>query len=497
MGKYLDPRADLTFKKVFADHKDLMISFLNAMLPLPDDGQVTSIEYLPFELIPTMPMKKDTIVDVRCEDQRRRQFIVEMQMIWTADFFKRVLFNSSKAYVKQLKSGEGYSDLQPVYSLNLINEAFLHDTDEWYHDYGLMEFKYPGHVIEDMHVIFIELPKFKPHSFTEKKMTALWLRFLTEIDGDTKIAPKELLENPETRKALDIVEESAYSDAQMAGYDHVPEMVVVCHLRATDNAAGDYLRYMGLQIRPVYGPFYEGAKVKGVSVTNVSMNDAYVKVTFEGGYADASEIGLCYATTSSVDPDQNNKVTAEAADIAEDGTYTFHVSNLDPNTTYYFAGYIVCQRQRSLGATSYLKTKAKFPIAEMVDLGLSVKWAKWNIGASSEDEYGSYIAWGDPTGEDQSFDNSHYPNAYSDISGTKYDVATTQWGDKWRIPTPDEWKELDGLTKELVTLNNGNIVFKVTAKNGNYIYLPRGGFQTRKGKQDVNTGADYWTSKNT
>ena len=268
-------------------------------------------------------------------------------------------------------------------------------------------------------------------------------------------------------------------------------------LHATDNATGDYLRYMGLQIRPVYGPFYEGAKVKGVSVTNVSMNDAYVKVTFEGGYADASKIGLCYGTTSSVDPDQNNKVTAEAADIAEDGTYTFHVSNLDPNTTYYFAGYIVCQGQRSLGATSYLKTKAKFPVAEMVDLGLSVKWAKWNIGASSEDEYGSYIAWGDPTGEDQSFDNSHYPNAYSDISGTKYDVATTQWGDKWRMPTPDEWKELDGLTKQLVTLNNGNKVFKVTAKNGNYIYLPRGGYQTRKGKQDVNTGADYWTSKNT
>lgn len=227
MGKYLDPRADLTFKKVFADHKDLMISFLNALLPLPDDGQVTSIEYLPFELIPTMPLKKDTIVDVRCEDQRRRQFIVEMQMIWTADFFKRVLFNSSKAYVKQLRSGEDYSDLQPVYSLNLINEAFLHDTDEWYHDYGLMEFKYPGHVIEDMHVIFIELPKFKPHSFTEKKMTALWLRFLTEIDEDTRIAPKELMENPETRKALDIVEESAYSDAQMAYYDHFWDMVSV------------------------------------------------------------------------------------------------------------------------------------------------------------------------------------------------------------------------------------------------------------------------------
>ena len=227
MGKYLNPRADLTFKKVFADHKDLMISFLNALLPLPDDGQVTDIEYLPFELIPSMPLKKDTIVDVRCEDQQKRQFIVEMQMIWTADFFKRVLFNSSKAYVKQLKKGEDYEDLQPVYSLNLINEAFLNDTDEWYHDYGLVEFYFPDHVIEDMHVIFIELPKFKPHSYKDKKMMVLWLRFLTEIDEDTKVAPKELMENPETRKALDIVEESAYSDAQMAYYDHFWDMVSV------------------------------------------------------------------------------------------------------------------------------------------------------------------------------------------------------------------------------------------------------------------------------
>ncbi len=174
-----------------------------------------------------MPLKKDTIVDVRCEDQQKRQFIVEMQMIWTADFFKLVLFNSSKAYVKQLKEGEDYADLQPVYSLNLINEAFLNDTDVWYHDYGLVEFNFPNHVIEEMYAIFIELPKFKPHAYHDKKMMVLWLRFLTEIGEDTKVAPKELMENPETRKALDIVEESAYSDAQMAYYDHFWDMVSV------------------------------------------------------------------------------------------------------------------------------------------------------------------------------------------------------------------------------------------------------------------------------
>lgn len=225
MAKYLDPKADLTFKKVFAEHEDLMISFLNALLPLKEGEQVTEIKYLPVELVPESPMMKDTIVDVRCKDQLGRSFIVEMQMIWTTEFIKRVLYNSTKSYSRQLDKGGHYADLQPVYSLNLVNDVFRKDTDDYYHDYGLMDIKYKNHIIEDMHLIFIELPKFKPHSFNDKKMTVLWLRFLTEIDEKTKTAPKELLDNPETRRALDMVEESAYSEAQLNGYEHFWDVV--------------------------------------------------------------------------------------------------------------------------------------------------------------------------------------------------------------------------------------------------------------------------------
>lgn len=300
------------------------------------------------------------------------------------------------------------------------------------------------------------------------------------------------------RKGADTINDNSFGAYWTGSLNKVDDQTAsALILNATDNTTADSLRYLGLQIRPVYGAFYEGAKVKNATVTNSTKNDAYIKVTFEGSYADASEIGLCYGTTSSIDPDQNSKVTAEVADIASDGTYTFHVSNLTPNTTYYFAGFIVYQGQRNMGTTASFKTKPKFPIAEMVDLGLSVKWAKWNVGASSEDEFGSYIAWGDATGENRSFTNSDYPNDYDDISGTEHDVATKQWGGKWRMPTPDEWKELDQLTKTLETLDNGTKVFKVTAANGNYIYLPRGGYETVKGLQDVNKSADYWTSENT
>ena len=92
MGKYLDPRADLTFKKVFGEHKNLVISLLNALLPLKDEERVESIEYWPAEKIPKRTqVEKDSIVDVCCKDNKQREFIVEMQMTWTESFKKRVL----------------------------------------------------------------------------------------------------------------------------------------------------------------------------------------------------------------------------------------------------------------------------------------------------------------------------------------------------------------------------------------------------------------------
>ena len=220
MGKYLDPRADLTFKKVFGEHKNLVISLLNALLPLEDDEHVETIEYWPAEKIPDRTeAEKYSIVDVCCKDNKKREFIVEMQMSWTDSFKKRVLLNASKAYVAQSNKGGDYELLQPVYALNFVNENFMKDVDDYYHYYHLVHDKYTDKVIDGLHLIFVELKKFKPQTFTEKKMQVLWLRFLTEINDKTREVPAELLENAEVREALEIVERAAFSDAEMRAYD--------------------------------------------------------------------------------------------------------------------------------------------------------------------------------------------------------------------------------------------------------------------------------------
>ena len=104
--RYLDPKADLTFKKVFGEHPDLVISLLNALLPLKKGEEIQSVEYLTPEMVPDNPLRKFSIVDVRCKDQRGRQFIGELQMVWSPEFMQRVMFNSAKAYVRQLDKKE-------------------------------------------------------------------------------------------------------------------------------------------------------------------------------------------------------------------------------------------------------------------------------------------------------------------------------------------------------------------------------------------------------
>lgn len=220
MRKYLDPKADLTFKKVFGEHPDLVISLLNALLPFDKpEEEITWIEYLPPELVPKNPLRKNSIVDVRCRDKRGRQFIVEMQMVWSAEFRQRVMFNASKAYVSQLGNGEDYDLLQPVYSLNLVNEIFEPEMEEYYHYYRMVHIEHSDKIIDGLHLIFVELPKFTPHSYSEKRMQVLWLRYLTEINDKTREISKDLLDNPEINKAVSEIEESAFTEAQLSGYD--------------------------------------------------------------------------------------------------------------------------------------------------------------------------------------------------------------------------------------------------------------------------------------
>lgn len=237
MSKYLDPKADLTFKRVFGEHKELTISFLNSLLDFREDERICAIEYQTPEMLPDTSARKYSIVDVKCTDSLQRQFIVEMQMVWTTDFLKRILHNTTRAYSRQLRKGEDYASCMPVYTLCLLNENLPKDTfkrtaksgliaedsllncSDFMHVFRLTEEGNSDHVIEGLNIVFVELKKFNPSSTMYKKMMILWLRYLTEIDENTSDVPEDMLACAEIRQAIDILERSAYTDAQLDSYD--------------------------------------------------------------------------------------------------------------------------------------------------------------------------------------------------------------------------------------------------------------------------------------
>ena len=97
-----------------------------------------------------------------------------------------------------------------------MDAVFEKDVPEFIHHYKVVHEKYTGKLIEGFHIVFVELPKFKPQSIAERKMAVLWLRFLTEINKTTEQIPDD---NPEINKAMEVVEESAYTREQLMGYD--------------------------------------------------------------------------------------------------------------------------------------------------------------------------------------------------------------------------------------------------------------------------------------
>lgn len=222
---YLDPKNDITFKKVFGQHPRVLISFLNALLPLPAGLPIVEIEYFNNEMLPDIPQLKNTLVDIRCKDTSGRQFLVEMQLLWTDSFESRILYNSCKAFSQQISRGKDFEMLAPVYSLNIINQPFSSLQGEWYHHYRMSHQAYKDRFIEGLEFVLIELPNFIPATVVERKLTSLWLRFLKEIKNRTTMIPVELMEVPEIAEAVEALKVSSYNKEELEQYEKYWDIV--------------------------------------------------------------------------------------------------------------------------------------------------------------------------------------------------------------------------------------------------------------------------------
>ena len=247
-----------------------------------------------------------------------------------------------------------------------------------------------------------------------------------------------------------------------------------------------------------------------------------LSVQSEGSFSKSAV--LYYGSSESTLDGLKSNGTRKTLTLGADGSYTAALSSLSYSTSY---NYIVVAKVDDVEFASSIGnfTTPAPPEPSLVDLGLSVKWASFNLGASKPSEYGGYYQWAgtkdvSDTGIYLDWDNCPYHTGSNYSSGwTKYntqssygivdnktvlepmdDAATVALGGKWRIPTDTEWSELRNTSNCSWTWTtiDGVIGYKVQSKKpgytDNWIFLPAAGRRNDDNLNLAGSDGSYWSS---
>ena len=200
--------------------RHLLCSFLNALLPLEEGHTIVSLDLLPIQEAPKVPLLwRYTLTAARCIDNYGGQFVASVQMLWTSSFKPFIRRGGSETCISPLTRDGKYESAQPVYALCLVNDVVEPDAAAYYHHQCSVHTTEPERRLDGLEVVFVELPKFQAASQPEKRMRTLWLRYLTEIKDQTEHISADLLAVPEIEQAIACLREADFTRAELARYD--------------------------------------------------------------------------------------------------------------------------------------------------------------------------------------------------------------------------------------------------------------------------------------
>ncbi|MBV2146377.1 MAG: Rpn family recombination-promoting nuclease/putative transposase [Wolbachia endosymbiont of Pissodes strobi] len=185
LSKFLDPKNDISFKRIFGTekNKDILIHFLNDILGFTSKSAIKDIEFLSTIQDPDIASKKQSIVDVLCRDENGLQVIVEMQVAKTKGFEKRAQYYAAKAYSRQADKGDQYHDLKEIIFIAIADCILFPDKSEYKSKHTIRDENTNEHDLKDFYFIFIELPKFpKTKEDQLSSIVEKWVYFFRYAD---------------------------------------------------------------------------------------------------------------------------------------------------------------------------------------------------------------------------------------------------------------------------------------------------------------------------
>ncbi|MGE5343051.1 MAG: Rpn family recombination-promoting nuclease/putative transposase [Candidatus Omnitrophota bacterium] len=221
--KFVDPRNDVAFKKIFGNEnkKEILISFLNNILNFAG----TSKEILDITIknpyqVPRLEGLKESILDVMAIDKRGIHYIVEMQVIHTNALDKRIMYYTSKAYCQQLKKAEEYPKLNQVIFLGFLDFIFFENNPNYASRHLILDVETKENHFQDFELHFVELPKFTKDLGEIENVKEKWIYFVKNA-VNLEMIPKEMEEPKEIREAFEVANQFGWTKDELEVYDYV------------------------------------------------------------------------------------------------------------------------------------------------------------------------------------------------------------------------------------------------------------------------------------
>ncbi|WP_353275402.1 Rpn family recombination-promoting nuclease/putative transposase [Wolbachia endosymbiont (group A) of Pipizella viduata] len=223
LSKFLDPRNDLCFKKIFGTekNKNILIHFLNDILGFTEINAIQEVEFLSTIMDPEVASDKQSIVDVLCKDSHGNRCIAEMQLARDKGFEKRAQLYAAKAYSRQLDKSGNYIDLKKVFFIAISNFNLLPEEVGYISTHNIRDIKTNGHYLKDFQFIFIELPKFSKSKVEQlESIVERWCFFFKYAEETTEEDLKEIAEKaPIIKLAYDELDKFRWNEKDLVAYE--------------------------------------------------------------------------------------------------------------------------------------------------------------------------------------------------------------------------------------------------------------------------------------
>jgi len=217
--KFVNPKNDVAFKKIFGNEKkkEILISFLNAVLDLRGNKEIKDIDILNPWQAPKIEGLKYTLLDVRAKDKRGVTFIVEMQVERAAGLRKRFAYYVAKAYSSQIRRGEEYPKLNQVIFIGILDfEEF--ENEHWLNRHILVNTETCTQDIKDLEFNFIELPKFHRKENELRTVLEKWVYFIKNA-GELEVVPANA-DTPALRSAYESANHFGWTPDELEVYEY-------------------------------------------------------------------------------------------------------------------------------------------------------------------------------------------------------------------------------------------------------------------------------------